>query len=163
MAKYAVRGLSETLQLEAQQLYPHVRIVCVLPGLIKTKLFTNSTQHVQEAFDFNASNMDDLMRNFASTTPKQAAEQIIHALQFNANRIVIGTDAKLLDFMLRCMPSFWLQTATRWKLLMVWSILVARFIGKRVLALLTLALIARNFDRLQHAWNQVTLRVLEFI
>ena len=47
----------------------------------------------------------------ARTSPEQAAQRIIRAIERNELRVLIGADAKLLDFFQRLRP------ATYWKLM----------------------------------------------
>jgi short-subunit dehydrogenase len=53
----------------------------------------------------------DRFKQLARTSPERAAERIIRGIERNEPRVLIGADAKLLDFFQRIRP------ATYWKLM----------------------------------------------
>jgi short-subunit dehydrogenase len=110
-AKFAVRGFSESLRHELQTANSPVRLTVVHPGGVATDIARNSrtgtgvtdnTQRVEaiERFD-----------KVAKTTPQAAALRIIEGIEKNKPRILIGTDARMIDILQRLRPG------TYWKVL----------------------------------------------
>jgi NAD(P)-dependent dehydrogenase (short-subunit alcohol dehydrogenase family) len=101
-AKFAIRGFTEALKHELQR--TEIKVSCVHPGGIKTNIvrnarFLQSTQATtrEEA----ASGFDKIAR----TTPTRAAEVILNGIRKNKGRILIGTDARLIDWLQRLLPA----------------------------------------------------------
>lgn len=103
-SKFAVKGFTETLRVELEQTDPHLRVICVHPGGIKTAVarnakfirgMTESEQGLMSAAQFEAA---------ARTTPERAAEIIINAMQRGKVRVRIGRDADFIDWFARLMP-----------------------------------------------------------
>ncbi len=101
-AKFAVKGYTETL---AQEMHgTNIRVSCVHPGGIKTNIAKNarvnramyslSKEKAQRLYE------DELFR----TTADDAAKIIIAGIKRNRRRILIGTDAKVLDLLTRFFP-----------------------------------------------------------
>ncbi|MBA4210411.1 MAG: acetoin dehydrogenase [Parvibaculum sp.] len=101
-AKFAIRGFTEALRHEMKG--TDIAVSCVHPGGIKTNIvrnarFLQSTQATvrEEA----ASGFDRLAR----TTPERAGEVIVRGIEKNKPRILIGADAKIIDWLQRLMPA----------------------------------------------------------
>ena len=101
-SKAAVRAFSDALREELHG--TTVRVLCVHPGGIKTNIankarVTDSTMIAtsDEAF---RSHFDKAARS----TPAQAAKTIIRAIESNKTRVLIGADARILDWMFRLFP-----------------------------------------------------------
>jgi Short-chain dehydrogenases of various substrate specificities len=117
-AKFAVRGFTETL---AQELAgTNVKVSCVHPGGIKTNIANNSKFYKasdpslgkEEAFAiFN--------RVMASTLADKAAKIIIAGIKKDKLRILVGTDAYVLDWLKRLFP-VWLQNLAGRKVVPAW-------------------------------------------
>ncbi|MDX2304831.1 MAG: SDR family oxidoreductase [Microscillaceae bacterium] len=99
--KFAVRGFTETL---VQELWgTQVGITCVHPGGIKTNIVKHAA-----GFEEDKKDQEKAIRDFeaaARTTPDQAATLIIHAIQKNKRRLLIGGDAYFIDWIVRLFPS----------------------------------------------------------
>lgn len=99
-SKFAVRGFTESLKMEMAG--TNVSVHCVHPGGIKTNITNNakvSTANVEKSkiiADFN---------KHAKTTSEQAADVILQGIDKNKRRILIGSDAKLLDRIVRWFPN----------------------------------------------------------
>lgn len=101
--KFAVRGFTEALRQELVK--TSVFVTTVHPGGIKTNIVNNGRIHAsmtgeelsqeQQAKDF---------QKMAKTTPPQAADIIIQGTLNGKRRILIGSDAKLLDRIQRWFP-----------------------------------------------------------
>jgi short-subunit dehydrogenase len=101
-AKFAIRGFTEALRHEMKG--SGIKVACVHPGGIKTNILRNARflQSVQTTEREQAvSGFDRLAR----TTPDQAAQTIINGIKKNKPRILIGMDARLLDWIQRLMPA----------------------------------------------------------
>ncbi|MFC9980455.1 SDR family NAD(P)-dependent oxidoreductase [Gordonia sp. NPDC127522] len=101
-AKFAVRGFTEALRQEMIIAKHPVEVSCVHPGGIKTAIARNATtsgDHDQKA---TAEFFD---RYLARMTSEDAAEVIIEGVRKNKARILVGTDAKILDLSVRLVAS----------------------------------------------------------
>lgn len=101
-AKFAVRGFTEALSHEMRGTDIHVS--CVHPGGIKTNIMRNARflQSVQETVKEEAATGFD---RFARTTPDMAAQTILKGIKKNKRRILIGTDAHIMDIIQRLFPA----------------------------------------------------------
>ncbi|MCA9442207.1 MAG: SDR family oxidoreductase [Candidatus Omnitrophica bacterium] len=101
-SKFAVRGFTESLQMEL--LGTGVRAVCVHPGGIKTDLYSSG----QFYSDFDDSNSkEEWVERFLElcpTTPERAASKIVRGIKKGANRILVGPDAIFLERLPRWFP-----------------------------------------------------------
>ncbi len=101
-AKFAVTGLTETLFQELSG--TPIRVSCVLPGGVKTNIHRNG-----RFFKFANPNMcrEDAIECFeriSSLSAERAAEIIVKGIKKNKMRILVGNDARLIDFLKRLMP-----------------------------------------------------------
>lgn len=105
-SKFAVKGFSEALRQELKTSHPQIHVTCVHPGGIKTNIARNARVST-DMFGRQASKTQ-LANDFdrlAATTAEEAARQIIRAIEKNQKRLLIGTDAKVLDAMQRLLPN----------------------------------------------------------
>ena len=103
-SKFAIRGFTESLRMEALLEFPHVLIHTVHPGGIKTNIAKNA-KWVGE--DFSKEKVEEATKRFEKmfiTTPESAAATIIKGIQKKQSKILIGNDAKRLDLIVRLMP-----------------------------------------------------------
>lgn len=103
-SKYAVRGLTEALYLELGVTDPGICVIRVHPGGIKTNVAANSKVIAgmpgqRTDLDFAAE-----FEKSARTTPEQAAATIIAGMERRQHRVLIGGDAKFIDWMTRLFP-----------------------------------------------------------
>jgi NADP-dependent 3-hydroxy acid dehydrogenase YdfG len=105
-AKFAVRGFTEALRQEMTLAGHPVAVTTVHPGGIKTAIARNAT--TAEGLD-----SDQLAKLFdkrlARTTPRRAAHVILGAVRKKKARVLIGTDAKVLDLMVRVAGPYYQQ------------------------------------------------------
>lgn len=101
-AKFGVRGFTDTLRNELTD--GRIQVSTVFPGGVKTNISAGArlgsarTKEQQEIFN----------RRFAKssrTTPEQAARTILRGIARNKARILIGADARLIDFLTRLLPT----------------------------------------------------------
>jgi NADP-dependent 3-hydroxy acid dehydrogenase YdfG len=105
-AKFAVRGFTEALRQEMILARHPVAVTTVHPGGIRTAIARNAT--AAEGLD-----RDDLAKLFdkrlARTSPERAAKIILDAVRKKKARVLVGTDAKLLDIMVRMAGPYYQQ------------------------------------------------------
>ncbi len=104
-SKFAVRGFTETLRLELAQTDPAVQVVCVHPGGIKTNVARNAKFIKSLGGDGTTHSLAaDQFEKSARTTPAQAAETIVRAMESGETRVRIGPDARIIDWLTRFLP-----------------------------------------------------------
>jgi NAD(P)-dependent dehydrogenase (short-subunit alcohol dehydrogenase family) len=101
-AKFGVRGFTEAVRTEMLINKHPVQVSCVHPGGIKTAIARNA--RTTRSHD-QASVAQFFDRKLAKTTAEKAAEIIVEGVLRNQPRIVVGTDAKLLDGYVRLVGS----------------------------------------------------------
>lgn len=100
-SKFAVRGFTEALKMELAG--SSISVSCVHPGGIKTSIGKHS--RVRE--DSISVSKEQLIADFdkaAMTTPERAAAIIIRGIEKKRRRILIGLDARLVDWVGRLFP-----------------------------------------------------------
>jgi NADP-dependent 3-hydroxy acid dehydrogenase YdfG len=105
-AKFAVRGFTEALRQEMAVAGHPVAVTTVHPGGIKTAIARNATaaegldsEQLAKLFD----------KRLARTSPQRAAKIILDAVRKKKARVLVGTDAKLLDVMVRLAGPYYQQ------------------------------------------------------
>jgi len=111
-SKAAVRAFSDALREELRASPDDgrhaVRVLCVHPGGIRTRLVEQARFGVLADLGDVADSPQDLQRRFrqmARTRPEQAAAAIVRALRGSGTRLLIGADARLGDWMYRLAPA----------------------------------------------------------
>lgn len=102
-SKFAVKGLTESLRMEAIAGFPQVTVCAVHPGGIKTPIADNAIS----VDDRSSHKREQDTKNFnkqLKTSPQRAAELIIKGMLRKKHRVLIGLDAKVLDFLARLFP-----------------------------------------------------------
>lgn len=101
-SKFAVRGFTEALRQEMLVAGHPVRVTCVHPGGIKTAVARNAT--VVDGLD-PVSFADTFEKRLALHTPEMAAQTIIEGVRKHRARILVGAEAKALDWLARITPT----------------------------------------------------------
>lgn len=105
--KFAVRGFTESLRQELDLSQQGVSATCVHPGGIKTNIAASARMNASgEAM--TGMTKDDSTKDFEKlfrTTPDQAAKVILAAVKKNKRRVLVGTDAKVVDMFQRVLPT----------------------------------------------------------
>ena len=102
-SKAAVRAFSDALRLELED--SPVQVLCVHPGGVKTDIARASRKGDVSLL---AADHAELLRQFeqlSPTMPAQAAEAICRAIEADRTRLLIGSDARLADWVYRLMPA----------------------------------------------------------
>ena len=111
-AKFGVRGFSDALRMEL--LDTPIGVTCVHPGGIKTNIalnarigtsgFVSRAMHRQGAASFEKA---------ARTTPQEAARQIWAGVRQNKARVLIGNDARQIEWLTRFLPTHYVRLMRR--------------------------------------------------
>lgn len=111
-AKFGVRGFSDVLRMEL--LGTGISVTCVHPGGIKTNIATNArigrggqvteAMHKQGAASFAEA---------AKTTPQQAATVILDGVARRKARVLIGADARQIEWVTRLFPTRYIAIIKR--------------------------------------------------
>ena len=97
-AKFAVRGFTEALRQEMLLAGHPVRVTCVLPGGVKTPI----ARHAGAVPARDAAALGVFFdRRLARTSPERAARTIIRAAERGRARVLVGSDARMLDVLVR--------------------------------------------------------------
>ncbi len=103
-SKYAVRGLTEALHLELGVTDPGICVIRVHPGGVKTNVAVNSKRIAGMPGQPRDMDFATEFEKSAKTTPEQAAATIIAGMEKRQHRVLIGNDAKFIDWMTRLFP-----------------------------------------------------------
>lgn len=101
-AKFGIRGFTEALRHEMKD--TDIQVSCVHPGGIKTNIVRNA-RFQQSA---TVAEREDAVIGFdelARTTPEKAAQTIVRGIRKNKPRILIGFDARIVDWIQRLFPA----------------------------------------------------------
>jgi short-subunit dehydrogenase len=101
-AKAAVRGFSDSLREELRE--TPVKVLCVHPGGIRTNIANNARLADLSLLQVSAAQMRSSFALNARTTPEQAALAIVRALESGQTRLMIGADARIIDWIYRLLP-----------------------------------------------------------
>jgi NAD(P)-dependent dehydrogenase (short-subunit alcohol dehydrogenase family) len=106
-SKFAVRGFTEALRSEMLQAGHPVQVSVVHPGGVRTNIATAAIERARERGvltpeDERRSRLydDKLLR----MPPEQAARTIVAGVEAGQPRILVGTDAKVVDLLVRLLP-----------------------------------------------------------
>ncbi|WP_035949961.1 SDR family oxidoreductase [Frankia sp. EUN1f] len=107
-SKFGVRGFTETLRIEMLQGNHPVRVTVVHPGGVKTNI---ANAALEEARRRNLEITDDQVNRARLYNEKllrlpaeKAATIILRGVEENRPRILVGTDAKITDAVVRLLP-----------------------------------------------------------
>ncbi|MCK8491222.1 SDR family NAD(P)-dependent oxidoreductase [Spirosoma sp. RP8] len=107
-AKFGVRGFTDVLRMEL--LDTRIGVTCVHPGGIKTNIAINArvgqnSQVTDALLEKSASSFEKMAR----TTPEEAARQIWRGVEKNKARILIGSDARMIERITRLFPTAYVK------------------------------------------------------
>jgi len=114
-SKAAVRGFSDALREELRG--SALDVLCVHPGGIKTNIANSARITDVSMVADSDQEMRDNFTKLARTTPQQAAAVILRAIESRKTRVLIGADARFMDWMFRLFPahaSHWLSNIGQW-------------------------------------------------
>lgn len=113
-AKAAVRGFSDALREELRG--TPVTVLCVHPGGIRTNIANHARLADISLLQVSADQMRSSFTQHARTTPEQAALAIVRAIASGQTRLMIGADARIIDWVYRLLPgraSAWITALGR--------------------------------------------------
>jgi NAD(P)-dependent dehydrogenase (short-subunit alcohol dehydrogenase family) len=107
-SKFAVRGFTEALRTEMLAGGVPVRVTVVHPGGVRTNI-TENTLALARADGIPISAEDERRareyhRRFLRLSPDAAAKTILDGVTAGKGRILVGTDAKIIDMIVRLLP-----------------------------------------------------------
>jgi len=100
-SKFAVRGFTEALRLEMEE--TNVAVTLVFPGGVKTGIHKASRNEYHLTPQEKNQGREDMEAHLKST-PVQAAEKIVKGIKQGSQRVLIGLDARLIDYLARFLP-----------------------------------------------------------
>lgn len=103
-SKFAVRGFTEALRMELDMEQCSIGVTCVHPGGVATNIANSARMDGSLESHLGISPekfRKSINKIISKTTPDQAATAIIHGVERNARRVLIGSDAKQADLMAR--------------------------------------------------------------
>jgi NAD(P)-dependent dehydrogenase (short-subunit alcohol dehydrogenase family) len=104
-AKFAVRGFTECLQIELAMTGAPVHATSVHPGGIKTNIAKASRTHASLAeLGVDPEKATAELEKQFRLTAAEAAEIILRGVQRNARRVLVGVDARIMDWVQRMLP-----------------------------------------------------------
>lgn len=109
-SKFAVRGFTESLRHELAD--TKVSMMCVHPGGVKTNIVKNSRVGENAADEWKQQG-SKLFDKIAKTSPEDAAEDIINAINAKNPRLLIGKDARAISHLSRLFPKSYLRMIER--------------------------------------------------
>jgi len=101
-SKFAVRGYSEALQQELAGTPVRVSIVC--PGGVRTRIAGNARVASRPGDMPDKQAFEKTFERLARTTPEQAASAILAGVLRQRKRILVGIDARLIQWIVRLFP-----------------------------------------------------------
>jgi len=101
-AKFAVRGFTESLRQEMLVGGHPVRVTCVHPGGVRTAIARNAERG--PGFDDPAV-VARFERTMLRLPAQRAAETILEGVRRDRARVLVGTDARVLDLLVRLVAS----------------------------------------------------------
>jgi short-subunit dehydrogenase len=102
-AKFAVKGFTEALREELDIEGSPIGVTCVHPGGIKTNIARNA-RVTETPGMVDVKSTRDFEKAF-TTSPEDAAAAVVGAILKNKRRLLIGTDARVIDLVQRALPT----------------------------------------------------------
>ncbi|WP_151088562.1 SDR family NAD(P)-dependent oxidoreductase [Hymenobacter baengnokdamensis] len=100
-AKFGVRGFTDVLRNELAG--SAIRVSTVFPGGVKTNIAASARLGVSVTPEQHAK-ANRRFDKSARTTPEQAAVLILKGIEQNKARIIVGPDARVMDWLTRLLP-----------------------------------------------------------
>lgn len=114
-AKFAVRGFTEALRHELDE--TGVNAVTVHPGGVSTNIVSNARFYAEDTGNLDKDAMAARFAETVKTTPLQAAETIISAVEAGKVRVLPGDGARMFDWIQRMRPVGYFRTLSKMSML----------------------------------------------
>lgn len=108
--KFAIRGFTESLRMEALMMFPHVTIHTVHPGGINTNIAKNSKWTNTGVSESEQKEFTKSFQKSLKSSPYATAQQIVKHIQRKKSRVVLGYKSGLLDRVVRLFPGKYSKT-----------------------------------------------------
>lgn len=102
-SKAALRAFTDALRLELAD--TAVQVLCAHPGGVKTDIAKSARKGDVSLLADDPASLVALFEQLSPTLPAQAAEAICRALETGRTRLLIGSDARVADWVYRLMPA----------------------------------------------------------
>jgi NAD(P)-dependent dehydrogenase (short-subunit alcohol dehydrogenase family) len=106
--KFGVRGFTEALRVEMLRDRLPVKVTVVHPGGVRTNIATAGLQHAEqlgyEVTEHERRRVQAYNEKLLRLPAADAARIILDGVERNRARILVGTDARLVDLIVRCFP-----------------------------------------------------------
>jgi NAD(P)-dependent dehydrogenase (short-subunit alcohol dehydrogenase family) len=112
-SKFAVRGFTEALDIELKVTDPAIRVHRVHPGGVKTNVVASARLIAHLPGTPELADAADAFERAARTSPAVAAETILRGIERGDRRILIGGDARWIDWVTRLYPVNYMRPLTR--------------------------------------------------
>ena len=114
LAKFAVKGFTESLRLEMDIGGENIGATVVYPGGIKTNIARDGrvSESLLEEIGMSKDEMAGNFDRMARITPEAAAAKIVDGIKKNKSRVLIGPEAYFLDILKRLAPTGYLKFTT---------------------------------------------------
>ncbi len=106
-AKFAVRGFTDALRMELEIEGAPVSSTTVHPGGVKTNIARRARVDASMRESVEDADVGAAFDRIAMTRPKKAARQILRAVERDKRRVLVGPDAKVIDFVSRLPAAFY--------------------------------------------------------
>lgn len=110
-SKFGVRGFTESVALDLEEAGHPVRATVIHPGGVKTGIASSALawakQSGREVTAEQEERANFYNEKLLKMDPARAAEIIVNGVEANKPRILVGSDAKLLDAVVRIAPRRW--------------------------------------------------------
>lgn len=103
VTKFAIKGFTEALIQELQETPVRASVVC--PGGIRTNIFRNARFHSSSVGISKGRVVRFFDKKMLKISSEEAARAIIRGVERNRQRIMVGQDAKILDWLCRLFPT----------------------------------------------------------
>lgn len=118
-SKFAVRGFTEAVRADTLRAGHPVRVTVVHPGGVKTNIAATARAHARDLNPGEARRQEDRARIYEDklfrTTPAQAAKTILDGVEAGRSRVLIGSDARSVDLVVRLVPALYPRLTNWWE------------------------------------------------
>ncbi|WP_245820930.1 SDR family NAD(P)-dependent oxidoreductase [Geodermatophilus pulveris] len=116
-SKFAVRGFTESLRAELLAAGHPVRVTVVHPGGVRTNIATAALEHARASGREVTADEEARTRTYTEKLlrmpPERAARTVVDGVEAGRPRILVGTDARVVDLLVRLAPRLYPVLAAR--------------------------------------------------